>query len=313
MLNLARKTITIAVNKRLRTGRKQLLIRSKKQSTIAFCIVHWNAPDFLLLTVNQLEKLYPDKKIYIIDNGSRPNNLKLLLAGLVRCKNVTLFASLDSPNWAKKLGLDNIFEWQSHTSGLQFLLNYSAQQSDEYAVFLDQDCMLNCKIDDLLSSFNEKVVLIGARDYLNVLYDYGPLKKGTLRRSYNLIHPSLLVLQPQRIVRLYGESAFYDKRTEIASNYKGKALAEPYHGLSFKAYGKMLFLETQMHPQIPFLTSYWHNDKICAWHAWYSSRTIGVHSSSVDGYPVSWLREVRKIEYEFMQQIYTDTVLVNGN
>jgi hypothetical protein len=286
---------------------KQILLQSKTESSTAFCIVHWNAPDFLLLNVNQIRLLYPNSKIYILDNGSRHVYLTTIKAGLKKFNNVTLFALLGCPNWAKKFGLDKLFEWQNHTIGLQFLLNYSAKQSDAIAVFLDQDCILSTRVDELFSKFSMDIILIGARDHLIVPYDYGPLKKGKLRNCYNLIHPSFMILQPKRINQLFGDSSFYDKRTESLELYPEKASREPYHGISFKAMGRILFMASRTHAKIPLLTSYAYNGTIYAWHAWYSSRTIGMHSASLDGFPVSWLREVSKTEYDFMMQLHRNT------
>lgn len=307
-LHSVRGIVRSGVNKQIRKGmKKQILLQSKIDSPIAFCIVHWNAPDFLLLNVSQIELLYPNSKIYILDNGSRQIHLTSIKAGLKKFNNVTLFASLGCPNWAKKFGLDTLFEWQSHTTGLQFLLNYSAKQSDEIAVFIDQDCILSTCVDELFSKFSKDIILIGARDHLIVPNDYGPLKKGKLRNFYNLIHASFMILQPNRINQLFGDSSFYDKRTESLELYAEKDQPESYHGISFKALGRILFIEPRMHAKIPFLTSYAYNETIYAWHAWYSSRTIGIHSVSLEGYPVSWLREVRKIEYDFMMQVHRNT------
>ena len=303
-----RDIVASSVNKQIRkVMKKQILLQSKIDSSIAFCIVHWNASDFLLLTVSQIELLYPNSKIYILDNGSNQIHLTSIKTELKKFNNVTLFGSLGCPNWAKKFGLENSFEWQSHTDGLQFLLNYSAKQSDEIAVFLDQDCILSTHVDELFSKFTKDIVLIGARDHLIIPKDYGPLKKGNLRNSYHLIHPSFMILQPNRINQLFGGSSFYDKRTESSEGYTETSQSEPYHGISFKALGRILFIETRMHAKIPLLTSYSYNETIYAWHAWYSSRTTGVHSASLDGLPVSWLQEVRKTEYEFMRQVYRNT------
>jgi hypothetical protein len=258
---------------------------------MVFCIVHWNAPDFLLLTINQIEFLYPNSKIYILDNGSQQIHLTSIKAGLKKYNNVTLFALRGCPKWAKKLGLGTMFEWQSHTAGLQFLLNYSAKQSDEIAIFLDQDCILSTHIDCFFSKFSNEVVLIGARD------------RWRGHACSNLIHPSFMILQPKRINQLFGDSSLYDERTESLELYA----RDPYHGLSFKALGRMLYLEARMHPKIPLLTSYVYNETVYAWHAWYSSRLIGINSASIEGYSVSWLQEVRKTEYDFMMQVHKNT------
>ena len=113
-----------------------------------------------------------------------------------------------------------------------------------------------------------------------------------------------MILQPKRIHQLFGDCSLYDKRTESLELYA----RDPYHGLSFKALGRMLYLEVRMHSKIPLLTSYVYNETVFAWHAWYSSRLIGLNSVSLDGYSVSWLQEVRKSEYDFMMQVHRNTV-----
>jgi len=292
LLNSVRSIVRSGVNKQIRKGtHAQILIQSNIDSPISFCIVHWNAPDFLLLTVSQIELLYPNSKIYILDNGSQQINLTSIKAGLKKFNNVTLFALFGCPKWAKKFGLDIRFEWQSHTAGLQFLLNYAAKQSDGIAIFLDQDCIISTRIDKLFSKFSKDILLIGARD------------RWRGHAAYYLIHPSFMILQPKRIKQLFGDSSLYDKRTESLVAYA----RDPYHGISIKALGKILYLEPRMHAKIPLLTSYEYNETIYAWHAWYSSRTIGTNSASIDGYPISWLQDVRKIEYDFMMQVHRNT------
>jgi hypothetical protein len=134
-----------SVSKQLKSRvlQKQVLLRSTVKGPIAFCIVHWNAPDILLLNIRQIELLYPEVKIYVLDNGSKQTNVAIVKKGLEKYDNITLFALKECPNWAERVGLDHIFDWYSHTYGLQFLLNYSAKQKDEFAVFLDQDCILS--------------------------------------------------------------------------------------------------------------------------------------------------------------------------
>jgi hypothetical protein len=284
------------VNKQIRKRKRwQILFQSRVNGSTAFCIVHWNAPDFLLLTVDQIELLYPNSKIYIFDNSSSQVHLATIKTKLTKFKNVTLFVLLSPPKWAKKLHLDTLFGWQSHTAGLQFLMNYSAKQSDEIAIFIDQDCMISRPIDELFSKFSKDVILIGARQ----LYSPGH----TISR---LIHPSFMILQPLRIKKLFGDSVFYDSRTENA-----KAFCDPFQGLSFKVLerGGMFYLEPRMHSTIPLLTSYEYDGITYAWHAWYSSRTIGLsNASSLDGLHVSWLQNVRKTEYDFMVQVYKKTI-----
>lgn len=261
--------------------KEHVFLHRKLGGSPVFCIVHWNAPDFLLLTVSQIEFLYPNSKIYVLDNGSQQPNINAIEKGLERFNNITFFVA---PNWATRIGADRLL--YSHTKGLQFLLNYATKQRDEIVVFLDQDCILSANIDDLFTKLSRNVILIGPR--------YGG--------RYNLVHASFMILQPKRINQFFGKFSFFHEHTNGP---------EPYHGLSFKAKGKILFLDSKLHNKIPSLSSYSiQGGTPFAWHACYSSRTVGLSAKTlVDGaYPVSYLQEVRKLSFEYMKQIHKETI-----
>lgn len=154
---------------------KQLLTNKREyESRIAFGIVHYNVPNFLLLNIKQLELLHPEAKIYVFDNASSEENLKTILTELSRYENITLFSNRQ----------DYSNTWACHIIGLQFLLNYAAEKQDSTITFLDQDCILVNKVYDLINKLEDKeVILVGVRDYVEVPKNYGPLKKGTLRNS----------------------------------------------------------------------------------------------------------------------------------
>ena len=267
----------------LRNMKVELLLTNRKGdiSPTAFCIVHWNSPKFLLLNVKRLEFLHPESKIYIFDNASSKANLQAILSGLKCYENVTLFSS--------KRDYSNT--WACHVIGLQFLLNYAAQKFDSIVTFLDQDCILANRIDDLADKLDGKeILLIGVRDYVEIPHDYGPLNRGTLRNFPGLVHGSFMLMQPVVIYDLFGSQSLIDGRS-----------FEPYHGIARKATGKTLFLETQMHTEIPLLTYYLYSGKTYAWHSWYSSRIVGLKDTDVlDGLSVSWLKASLSKAYDFM-------------
>jgi len=280
--------------------KKQVIIRGKTNNPLVFCIVHWNAPDYLLLNIRQIQLLYPQSNIYVLDNGSQSVNLDAAKRGLEKFNNITFFAAkLQNGNLVARLISEGLFDSYTHAKALQFLLNYSAEQSDEIAVFLDQDCILSNNIDYLLAKFGKDVVLIGARDYIVVPHDYGPLRKQILRDYGMFVHASFMILQPQRVKRLLGNFSF-----ETLNCFR-----EPYHNISFRTQGKIFYLRTQMHETIPFLTRYMHQNITYAWHAWYSTyRNRPGHrsQSKLDGYPISWLQEVQKLAFDYLSQISTD-------
>jgi hypothetical protein len=273
--------------------------KNSEKRGIAFCIVHWNAPDYLLLNVKQLELIYPNSKIYVLDNGSQNLFLEELVIALQQFKNVTLLSAKPESK-------------SEHTLGLQVLLNYSAMQQDEFSIFLDQDCILSHNIDELFLRFcsQKELLIAGARDYVIIPKQHNWLIPGQfLRSASTMIHPSLMILQPAKIVKLFGQVAFspHPKAWEYSrDNKKGY---EPYYGLSYRAQGHILYLETKMHNEIPLLTSYSYENVVYAYHAWYSSRTTFLSvNKALDGIPVSSLLDIRKKIYQYMEQIHKSTV-----
>jgi hypothetical protein len=178
--------------------------------SLAFCIVHWNAPDFLLMNIRNIQKIYPYASIYILDNGSAPACLKEVTNLIKDFETVTLFSV---PPGIKT----------DHPTGLQFLVNYSAAKADSYSIFLDQDCVICHNLDNLLSKFQDQpdLLLIGPRDYVTFPMSYekfklimpsrgqGKLKgDGKWRTAYNMVHASFMVMQPMRIVEKFGKLSF---------------------------------------------------------------------------------------------------------
>jgi hypothetical protein len=276
---------TCSYNVVYRKIKNNLSIKNKRGKTPVFCIVHWNAPDFLLLNVRQILTLYPQGKIYVLDNGSLQTNIDAIQKELEELNNVTLFIASPGPGfsaWSTKIGLDTLL--YSHTKGLQFLLNYAAEKGDEKIVFLDQDCILSHNIDDLLSKLGKKVIMIGAR--------YG--------KSTRLVHASFMLLNAKIIHEFFGVFSFFHENSSVP---------ETYHGLSVKLKGKILFLESQNHGEIPSLCSYSIDGKKYAWHAWHSSRTVGFSPTNfLDGHQVSYIRKANNQAFEYMTQIHKEAV-----
>ena len=268
-----------------------------------FCIVHWNALDFLLLNIKQLELIYPNSKIYVLDNGSQKMCLRELVAALPQFRNVTLFSA--SPDES------------DHTTGLQFLLNYSAQKQDEFSVFLDQDCLLCRNIDDLLLKFHSQkdLLIIGARDYVIVPKQHNwLLPVHCLRSASKLVHPSLMIVEPKKIVKRFGQLAFSPHPKAWEDARRNKWAYEPYHSLFYRGRGHILYLETKMHSEIPLLTSYSFEGTVYAYHAWYSSRTTLLQAKdSLDGVPILLLLNTRKRAYDYMMQIYKSDISCTSN
>jgi hypothetical protein len=287
--------------------------RSEKSrnSGPAFCIVHWNAPDFLLLNIKQLDLIYPNSNIYILDNGSQESYLEELVTILKHYKNVRLFSVRPEAK-------------SDHTLGLQVLLNYSAMKQDEFSVFLDQDCILLRNLDDLLLKFRSQqdLLIIGARDYVTIPKQHSSLlpwpSARLLRCAHKMVHPSLMIVQPTKIVELFGLVAFSPHPRaweEACDNEWGyEPYNERYYSISYRGRGHILYLETRMHDEIPLLTSYSLNSVVYAYHAWYSSRTTLLSANDLlDGVRVSLLQEIRRKAYWYLEEIHESGVKANGN
>jgi hypothetical protein len=287
----------------------QMLQHGQRKSNLAFCIVHWNAPDFLFHNIKQLEYLYPDCNIFVLDNGSSQKYLHDVRIMLREYENITLFSAKLKPwSFIKILGLDNLFLSYTHSKGLQFLLNYSAKQEISTSVFLDQDCILNRRIDSLINKLNKDIWVVGARDYVFIPRSYGALKKGELRYADNMIHASFMILRPMQIRKMFGKLALVEETSVIKSYQRshGKPfqVVEPYYGISIKTMGRILFLEPRMDDEIPLLTSYSNGGTIYAWHAWFSSRVSELtKKQTLDGLPVDWLLDTRNKTLEFMKHL----------
>lgn len=277
--------------------------RSAEPHLLAFCIVHYNAPDFLSLNVRQCELLHPNARIYVLDNGSTELCLREAVRSLKRFDNTTLLCARPIES--------------SHLVGLQLLLNYSVEQRDEFMVFLDQDCILTRTVDELLAKLSVNLLLIGPADYVEVPRDYGPLKRGRLRNAPRCIHPSLMILQPRRIAQLFGEAAFSPHYKAWEEAHVNDWQYEPFYSLSYRARGRIGYMKMRMSSEVPLLTSYLYEGRVYAWHAWLSSRIWSLSPEDLiddllvswrrvaqSQVPVSWLRFIRKQAYEFMEQIH---------
>ncbi|MCX8205493.1 MAG: hypothetical protein N3H31_07585, partial [Candidatus Nezhaarchaeota archaeon] len=156
------------------------------------------------------------------------------------------------------------------------------------------------RVDELIDCLiGQNVLVIGARDYVKIPKGYGPLRPGFLRKYPCFIHASFMILKPKQIRKIFGNYSLYHRN----------ALHEPYHGISIRSAGKIVFLDSEMHDSIPLLTRYSWKGKTYAWHAWYSSRTVGLSLNELlDELPVSWLRKVRKLIYDFMENLHNETL-----
>ena len=255
-----------------------------------FYLVHYNAPDFLELALDAIGVHHPESAVTVLDNGSRPEAIDAVKRAVRRRPHVrVLLAHGDKPR---------------HTVGLQALFALAVEDGVSTAVFLDQDALLLCPVDDLAARLGANTRLVGAADAVFIPRTDGPLKSGWMRSAPSRIHPSLLLLDPSRVRRTLGPWPFaYDRRAERSAR-RGGWEYEPYHALSVRAEERIVFLDTRMCEALPPLTFYELGGHAYACHAWYSSRTEGrSDTDQVDTLPVAWIKARRAAILERMREL----------
>jgi hypothetical protein len=251
--------------------------RSKKKggdldSRITFLIAHFNSPEFLAACLDAIRKYHPGSSILVADATSDWDSY---LAAKKECKRFNA--------QMRPLAIQH-----RHSGILNFLFQ---QAKTDFAVFLDQDCILLHRLDSILETVGKEILLAGPRD--KMLLDY-PLRSGTkpdfkptfLRSYQNYVHASLMVLQPEKIRAAYGSSPFRWQKSF------GDHVHEKYHGLSHQLHAsqpKSLLLLDSIHSSYGLGMIYLHNNVPLAYHNWYSGRVFK-QQGKLDGLPIDSLK-----------------------
>jgi len=212
------------------------------EDSVLFAIVHLNAPDFLLLALEAIRKLYPEKPLVVLDNGSYRSALTVTikLCEKYRCRL-----------------LHNTSRYKDHTLAIQYLIDYSAQLGKEFSIILDNDTVLASHLDDVLEHMKRKgFVLAGPHDLIKFDGRY-------FRFSPLAVHASLLILKPMEVLEIAGR---YCSFNYIISKYS--KTPEPYHSLAYVCLGRILYLEPIILRELFPLTTYIFSNRIIAYHAW---------------------------------------------
>src|ERR1035441_8650082 len=123
--------------------------RKASSGSVTFCIAHFNAPDFLGVTLHAIRRHYHDARIIVADASS---------AWPEFCAAKSICSRYGTE-------LHPLLDCHRHTG----LLNYMFRKiTTPLAVFLDQDCVLLESLDPLLQKVVEGVLLAGPRDERSV-------------------------------------------------------------------------------------------------------------------------------------------------
>jgi len=245
-------------------------------------IVHFNAPDYLLLNLKSLSKVLGGVKVIILDNGSFDSAYESVLAIARRfSKTVTIFRNNHLIN-----------RMRDHTMGINYIVELAGKLAIDRLIILDQDCILVDPIEDLRSRVPGEAVLAGVRD---------------LRNSFKgFVHPSLMILDVSYFKKL-GPSSVYGPPTRFTDK-----IWEPYYGITYNSIGKIIYIDQTDLPMgnTPFnISAYIYKGRIIAYHSWYSSRMFATKDKILDSQPVETLIARRRFLYTYLNSIIDNIII----
>jgi hypothetical protein len=248
-------------------------LRRQTAGDLTFCIAHFNAPDFLAVTLHSIRRHYHDARIIVADASS-------VWAEFCAAKSICSRYGAE---------LHPLLNFHRHTG----LLNYMFRKvTTPLAIFLDQDCVLLESLDPLLQKVVEGVLLAGPRDEMWITHPngctkYPTLRNGRLRNHPQFIHASLMVVNIGQVRRWIGRQPF---RWEPAW---GPHPLERYYGLTERVRRKaphaIMDLDSQ-HTGYGMGTVYLYGGRPLAYHNWFSGQVFGQSGKMEDIFDADWLR-----------------------
>lgn len=272
-LQLSERLYRLAEVASQRLRRRGKSHRSSSQSAEpVFLIPHFNAAEFLSVTLHAVRRHHPQSRIIVADSTSAWEQYQ----GAKRaCERFG--AELRALPWGFR-----------HTALLNYLLG---QAQGTRAVFLDQDCVPLGSLSPLLHKLSDDILLIGPRDRMVVEHPRFCLKyphwAGVAMRDYpDYIHASLMVVDTARVRTLFGSAPFTWSRD------LGRQPLEKYYGLCQRLLATrpaaMIPLESR-HSGYGLGMFYLYEGRPVAYHNWYSGRIHG-KQGELDALDIDWLR-----------------------
>jgi hypothetical protein len=255
--------------------------------SVTFCIAHFNAPNFLEVSLDAVRRRYRDERIIVADASSVWSE----------------FCAAKSVCSRYHAELHPLLNYHRHTG----LLNYMFRKvTTPTVVFLDQDCVLLDRLDALLEAVASGTTLVGPADEMRLTHQtlcsvYPKLTNRCFRIAPEFIHASLMVISTPR-VRQWSSKPF------IWRSEWGPHPLERYYGFT------ELIRRNQPHGIISLKschttyglgTVYVHAGRQIAYHNWYSGQVYG-QSGKLDGtFDADWLRAEAK---RFLHDYWAGTV-----
>jgi hypothetical protein len=253
--------------------------------SVTFCIAHFNAPDFLEVSLDAVRRRYCDERIIVTDASSVWSE----------------FCAAKSVCSRYRAELHPLLNYHRHTG----LLNYMFRKvTTPVAVFLDQDCVLLDRLDALLEAVASGTTLIGPADEMRLTHQnlcsvYPQLANRCFRIAPQFIHASLMVVNTPRVLQ-------WSSKPFIWRGEWGPHPLERYYGLTElvrqnQPNGVMSL--KSFHSTYGLGTVYLHTGRLLAYHNWYSGQVYG-QSGKLDGtFDADWLRAEAK---RFLDDYWND-------
>jgi hypothetical protein len=243
--------------------------RPKSKAQVTFCIAHFNAADFLEITLHAVRRHHAQARIVVADSKSAGSQY---LAARAVCKK---FSAELYPLPGR----------HGHTGSLNFLFR---QIRTETGVFLDQDCVLLDSLDSLLQKSAAGVLLSGPRDEMKTTNPKHPAAwHQGFRRNPQFIHASLMVVNAAELRRWVGHQPFHWDRAW------GPQPLERYYGFTERirrrAPDAILPLDSR-HSGYGLGMVYLHDGHPIAYHNWYSGRIFDQKGKMDGSIEADWLR-----------------------
>lgn len=252
-----------------------------------FLIPHFNAAEFLSVTLDAIRRHHPQSRIVVADSTSTWEQYQ------------------GAKNACERFGAEmRVLPWGfRHTALLNYLLR---QANGARAVFLDQDCVLLGSLSPLLQQLSDNILLIGPRDRMVVEHprfcQKYPQWTGVAMRDYpDYIHASLMIVDTAKVRVLFGSTPF------TWSHDLGRQPLEKYYGLCQRLLATqpdaMMPLESR-HSGYGLGMFYLHEGRPIAYHNWYSGRIHG-KQGEMDDVDIDWLRAEMT---RFLEDYWKDTI-----
>lgn len=239
----------------------------KEQTECTFLIPHRNCSNFIMLSIESIERNCEGikYKIIVADDASNVDEFYKIKIKFKTNKNIEIY------RFKKLKSHPFILEWLYHRA------------KSIYVIILDQDSILiSEEWKNLINEFvkKDKLMLIGIRDN---------------RDSFQMVHPSFILMNKVRINRFIKPPFFYGERPHYERYRIGQS--EPQHAISCKALAfspsSLDYLDTYRTKYALGTVGYYQTrENAIVYHQWYSGRIFSYKDDVLlDGFVVGNIKK----------------------